>query len=212
MKSELVGRGPVNRVVTTLKGLGVDDQERSQRLRQTLNGTGATVKGPFQVWGLDTSITDAHLHELSGWADLEHLMLSGCPLNDDALSGICRFQRLQSLDIGRTQITSNGISSVDLPRSILDFGLSQIYLTDDAVNRIATLPRLRALNCNGCGLSIGGLFRLVAVPGLLSVEALGCPVPRDVAEELSRLTPGVLVRLDSGVWRGGEASRRSPAS
>jgi hypothetical protein len=190
----------------------VDDAQRIDRLTQSLNGTGATVNGPFQVWGQDAAITDAHLDELSGWADLEHLVLSGCPITDDALSAICRFQRLKTLDIGRTQVTSTGISSASLPTSIFGFGLSGIYLTDDAVNQIAALPELRSLNCNGCGLSMNGLFRLVAVPGLRSVEALGCQVPESVVEELSRLTPGVLVRLDSGVWKGGDVTRRQNAS
>lgn len=189
----------------------MDDQQRVDRLSQSLNGTGATINGPFQVWGQQAAITDAHLHELSDWADLEHLVLSDCPITDNALSAICRFQRLESLDIGGTRVTSNGIVSATLPTSIRDFGLSQVYLTDDAVNHIAALSKLRSLNCNGCDLSMNGLFRFVAVPGLRSIEALGCPVPDNVIEELSRLTPGVLLRLDSGVWKGGEVERRPNA-
>ena len=190
----------------------MNDAQRIDRLSQALNGTGATVNGPFSVWGRHTAVTDAHLHDLGGWADLEPLVLSGCPITDDVLPAICQFQRLQSLDIGGTKISSDGISSADLPKSIAGLGLSQVRLTDGAAGQIAMLPNLRSLNCNHCDLSTDAFMRFVAVPGLRSLEAIGCSIPDEIAEEITLSTPVIHVRLDSGIWKAGIVQRRASES
>ena len=45
------------------------------------------------------------------------------------------------------------------------------------------------------------------LPRLRSFAALGCPVPDDVAEAISRRSPNSLLRLDTGVWRNGNVNR-----
>ena len=80
----------------------MDDKQRTQRLVHTLNGTGATVNGPYQVWAVGGTVIDAHLFALAEWADLIHLALSGCPITNESLPAISRFHRLESLDIGGT--------------------------------------------------------------------------------------------------------------
>ncbi|TWT72652.1 MULTISPECIES: hypothetical protein [Rhodopirellula] len=183
------------------------DDQRVARLVAELAGTGAQVNGAFQVWALDAQLTDAHLHGISSWADLEFLMAAGCPITDAGLASICCFRRLASLDIGGTAITANAISTAELPETLTTFGLYDIPLTDDAANRIAQLPEIRMLNCNECGLSLPAFHRLVELPKLRGFEALGCPVPDDDARAISRRIPHGLLRLDSGVWRNGDVKR-----
>lgn len=181
----------------------MDDKQRIQRLTQALNGTGATVNGPYQVWAVDGTVMDSHLFALAEWADLIHLVLSGCPITNESLPAISRFQRLESLDISGTNITSAGVAQTELPKSLTALGLSGIELTEEAIARIVTLPNMRALNCNGCRLSLDGFCRLVAMPTLSGIEAVACPIDDKAAEEISRRTPKVLINVDSGVWKNG---------
>jgi hypothetical protein len=185
----------------------VDDKQRTQRLVHTLNGTGATINDPYQVWAVGGTVTDAHLFVLADWADLLHLVLAGCPITNQPLPAISRFQRLESLDIGGTMITSTGVAQAELPKSLTALGLSGIDLTEEAIAHITTLPCLRALNCNDCGLSLDDFSRLVAIPTLSSIEAVECPIDDESAAEMSRRTPEVLMNVDSGVWKAGTVHR-----
>ena len=186
----------------------MDDETRVARLTSALKGTGARILGPFQVWALEASVTDAHLAEIAEWADLVHLMLKSCPISDACLSAIFRFSRLESLDISATGVTSNALATTDLPKSIRDIGLANIKLNDDAAHKIAKLPSVRGLNCNGCDLSLDAFLELVAAPCFRSIEALSCAVPDNVARSISQSKPKCLLRLDSGVWQNGEIRRR----
>jgi hypothetical protein len=183
------------------------DAENVSRLKAILQGTGALVNAPFQVWALDSSVMDDHVAQMAGWADLEHLMLSGTLVTDHCLPAIATFERLAGLDIGGTAITSSGIAAASIPPDVRDFGLHDILLDDDAVCAIASLPRLRALNCNGCDLSHRCLLQFLRLPSLRSIEALGADMPDSNAEEFTRARPGFLLRLDSGVWKGGKVRR-----
>lgn len=183
------------------------DDERIARLGVELAGSDATVNGAFQIWALDAQLTDAHLERISRWADLEFLMAAGCPITDAGLTAICRFRRLESLDIGGTRITANAIAAADLPKTLTSFGLYGLRLTDEAANRIGQLTSLQILNCNDCGLSPQAFQQLTELPRLSGIEALGCPVPDVVAQAISRRKPNALLRLDSGIWRNGDAKR-----
>jgi hypothetical protein len=134
-------------------------------------------------------------------------MAAGCPITDAGLASICCFRRLTSLDIGGTEITANAIVTADLPKTLTSIGLYELPLTDEAVNRIAELTEIQMLNCNDCGLSLHAFHRLAELPRLRGFEALGCPVPDDVAQTISRRKPNGLLRLDSGVWRNGDVKR-----
>ena len=183
------------------------DAENISRLNTVLRGTDALVNAPFQVWALNTSVTDDHISQMAGWADLEHLMLSGTLVTDNCLPAIATFVRLASLDIGGTAITSSGIASASLPSAVQDFGLHDIHLDDDAVCAITSLPRLRTLNCNGCNLSHRCLLQFLRHPSLRSIEALDADLPDSNAEAFTRARPGFLLRLNSGVWKGGNVQR-----
>lgn len=134
-------------------------------------------------------------------------MAAGCPITDAGLASICGFRRLTSLDIGSTKITSNAIATNDLPKTLTSLGLYEIPLTDVAVNRIVELTEIQMLNCNDCRLSLQSFQRLSELPRLRGFEALGCPVPDDVAQTISRHKPKGLLRLDSGVWTNGKVNR-----
>jgi hypothetical protein len=187
------------------------EAENVSRLKATLMGTDALVNAAYQVWALDMSVTDDHIERMAGWADLELLMLSGTLVTDRCLLAIATFERLAGLDIGGTAITSSGIASASIPQTVQDFGLYDIRLDEDAVRTIVSLPRLRTLNCNGCGLSFHCLLQLLRLPSLQSIEALGADMPDSHAEEFTRARPGFLLRLDSGVWKGGKV-RRPPGN
>ncbi len=183
------------------------DDERVARLEAELSGSGAQVNGAFQIWALDTHLADSHLSRIANWADLEFVMVAGCPITDAGLASICSFRRLTSLDIGGTRITANAITAADLPKTLTTFGLYDLPLTDEAANHISQLTEIQMLNCNGCGLSLQAFYRLAELPRLRGFEALGCPVPDDVAQAISGSKPNGLLRLDSGVWRNGNVNR-----
>lgn len=183
------------------------DAENVSRLKSILHGTDALVNAAFQVWALDTSVTDDHVERMAGWADLEHLMLSGTYVTDRCLPAIATFDRLAAFDIGGTAITSSGIADASIPPTVRDFGLYDIHLDEVAVNAIASLPQLRTLNCNGCKLSHNCLLQFLRLPSLQSIEALGADMPDSHAEEFTRARPCFLLRLDSGVWKSGNVRR-----
>lgn len=186
----------------------MNDDQRLSRLQAELSDCGAIIDGPYQVWALDADLNDIHLQRLAVWADLEFLMATGCPITNDSLVSIGKFRRLTSLDIGRTKITASGIAHSDLPKTLSVLGIYEIPLTDEAVERIAELSNLRMLNCNNCGLSLKQFQRLATLPMLRGFEALACPVPDEVANDVSKRIPTGLLRLDSGVWKNGELIRR----
>lgn len=134
-------------------------------------------------------------------------MAAGCPITGNGLTSICSFHRLTSLDIGRTKITASALATSDLPKELQSLGVYEIQLTDEAVKRIASLTALRMLNCNHSGLTIKQFEVLADLPKLKALEALGCPVPPDVAIAVSRRWPQGLLRLDSGVWKNGDLIR-----
>ena len=123
------------------------DDERLARLDAELAGSGAQVNGPFQIWALDSQLTDAHLIGISSWADLDFLMAAGCPVTDAGLASICRFRRLTSLDIGGTAITADAIATADLPGSrpleiqagkvLITQPLAEVYRTANAAFAVA---------------------------------------------------------------------------
>ena len=109
----------------------MDDKQRTQRLLHTLTGTGATVNGPYQVWAVGGTVTDAYLFALAEWADRTHLVLSGCPITTEALHAISRFHRLELLDIGGTSVTSGYRYPIDGSHNVA------------ALNRTAHVPSIR---------------------------------------------------------------------
>lgn len=183
------------------------DAENIARLKSVLHGTNARVNDAYQVWALDTEVTDDHVERMVGWADLEHLMLSGSLVTDRCLPAITTFQRLISFDVGRTAISSSGITDASIPQTVLDVGVYDILLDDCAVRSIASLPNLRMLNCNGCDLSFNALQQLLTLPSLRGIEALGADMPDTYAEGFTRARPDFLLRLDSGVWKNGSVRR-----
>lgn len=185
----------------------MNDDQRRARLEVELSGCGAQVDGPYNVWALDAAMTDHHLQRLATWADLEILMAAGCPITGNGLTSICSFHRLKSLDIGRTKITASALATSDLPKELQSLGVYEIQLTDEAVKRIASLTALRMLNCNHSGLTLKQFEILADLPKLKGFEALGCPVPAEVAIAVSRRRPQGVLRLDSGVWKNGELIR-----
>lgn len=183
------------------------DAENISQLKAILYGTDALVNAAFQVWALNTAVADEHVVKMAGWADLKHLMLSGTLVTDRCLTAISTFHRLECLDIGGTAITASGIAYANIPHAVKDFGLYDIELDDTAAGVIASLPSLRTLNCNGCGLSCHALLQFLRIPSLQGIEALGADMPDSYARELTRERPNFLLRLDSGVWRGGDVRR-----
>lgn len=180
------------------------DSERLSRLTTCLEGSGVTVQGPYGVWGLNCSITDAQLNDLAEWADLEYLVVRGCPVTNLGLRSIACFSRLHTLDIGGTHITGEGIANGVLPGSIRVLGCSNIFISDEAAAAISTLKELEMLNCNFCGLTLPVLQRLMISPKILMIEAVGSHVPDAHLEQLSLLTSRVQIRTADGVWKDGE--------
>jgi hypothetical protein len=207
--SKILTRNVENQITTRVSRLMTDD-ERIARLGVELAGAGALVNGPFQIWALDSQLSDGHLRRISSWANLKFLMAAGCSITDAGLNAICCFRRLESLDIGGTEISANAIVAADLPVTLTCLGLYGLPLNDEVAKQVCQLPALQMLNCNGCRLSLQAFQQLAEMPRLLGFEALSCPVPDDVAQTISRRKPDSLLRLDSGVWRNGRRPNNEP--
>jgi hypothetical protein len=185
----------------------MDDAERIRRLRSVLEGTGAVVNEAFGIWALESRLTDEHIQQLKGWADLLSLVAGGTRITDASLDTICSFRRLTDLSIHGTVITSTGLAACDLPPAIQILGLASIALSDDAIEAICRCDKIFALNVNHCNLSEPALFRLAQLPSLRSIEALGAESTPETSKLLSNKYPTTLFRLRDGVWKAGECRR-----
>ena len=143
---------------------------------------------------------------MAGWADLEHLMLSGTLVTNRCLTAVATFDRLAGSDIGGTAITSSGIVAAKIPHAVQDLGLFDIHLGEDAVRAIASLPKLRAYNCNGCDLSNNCLLRFLQLPSLRSIEAYRCRYARFPRRRIYSCPSQFLATIGLGCLEGWQRS------
>jgi len=126
---------------------------------------------------------------------LRELSLNGQPIQDDSLAVIAEFSALEYLDLSRTAITGEGLSSLaKLPRlrnlrlcecsmlgrelarwsgppTLERLDLSGTPLTAADLAFLAKLPRLRQLNVTDCGLGDDAVPLLLAHPTLERVNS-----------------------------------------
>jgi Leucine-rich repeat (LRR) protein len=183
------------------------ESERIARLTAVLHGTGATVNDAFGIWALHSDLSDKHIAELAGWADLQYLVADSTRITDASIPVILGFTRLTDLSIGGNIIASSTLSTCTLPSEISNLGLGGIPLTDEDVSTISRCSEITALNVNYCQLSSIALEELARLPKLRSIEALGADSTLEMTKHLSERHPDVLFRLREGVWQHGKRLR-----
>jgi|GEM_PF-1853959 len=186
----------------------MNEAQRIERLTKVLNGSGATVSHAFGIWALNTELSDDHISQLAGWADLDYLIAGSTKLTNASLTTICSFQRLTDLSIGNTAITGDAIACSGLPEAVQSLGLQSIPLPDGAIDKLLKCCDISVLNVNRCNLSASSLTRIAELPRLQILEALGTHTTPESSRTLSRQYPQVLFRLRDGLWQDGICKRR----
>jgi hypothetical protein len=119
----------------------------------------------------NTMITDANLHHLANFPQIDRLVLRNTPTGDEGMKAVGRLTTLTSLDLANTDITNSGLA------------------------QLATLSNLEVLNLNDTRVSDAGLEHVQNLPKLIHLHLQGTRVTEPGAKTLQRMMPNCLVRL-----------------
>lgn len=185
------------------------DDERIERLNAVIHGTGATVNDAFGLWATHSELSDHHIAELAGWADLEFLIANSTKITDASIPSICTFRRLTDLSIGGNAITSKALITNHLPNQIEVLELCGILLTDEAVDAVSRCNQISDLCANDCELSRDAVASLAELPNLRVIEARDANATPEDSRNLSAKHPHDFFVLRDGLWHNGECRRKA---
>jgi hypothetical protein len=138
---------------------------------------GTKIKGPglaqlkslpkLASLGLDESeIDDQGLSFLTGPASLQHLDIKRTKIKGPGLAGLTSLPNLISLNLDESEIDDPGLSFL-AGLKLENLSLNGVPLTDKGMKALRSLPRLKQLNVNRCGLLAEDLMGLRSSnPGL----------------------------------------------
>lgn len=99
--------------------------------------------------------------------DVESVCISGGERYSDADFALtCRLRNVQSLRLGRTLVTDDGLAPISNLRELRVFSIGSSHITDQGMQHIVGLPRLERLTLYDVDLTDVGLARLAALPKL----------------------------------------------
>jgi hypothetical protein len=103
------------------------------------------------------------------WKHLEVLDISSCMhLRDSALESLQELKLLRELNISSLQITNEGVKNLQYLSNLEKLDLSYLkLLTDDALQYVASLPKLKVLKIRKCNFSTTALQ---SFPPCVSIE------------------------------------------
>lgn len=124
---------------------------------------------------------------------LRHLGLHATPISDKSIPVILSIKGLESLEIGDTEVTDQGLAELSASRSIthLEINLGR-RITNDGIKNLANMPQLRILEFAGSKNVTAAC--LADLTPLRNLENLGInylqvePKDLDVLEEFKRLS------------------------
>ena len=125
----------------------------------------AYLKGCPMLEEIDLSrcpIGDAGLVSISDLPSLRRLVLAGTKVSDDGLKAL-RPGSLRTLDLSGTKITDAGLKYLCKPgiaERLTELNLADTAVTDNAVEYLRKMPRLKTLRLTGTTISDQGVEKL----------------------------------------------------
>ncbi|HIE97458.1 MAG TPA: hypothetical protein EYG03_30185 [Planctomycetes bacterium] len=162
----------------------------------------------------DTSVAPDVVDAIGSITGLRALSLAGSEFNGADLSALDRLPELQTLNLSRTQGAAGVLSSVNLTSietlklndcswvdddlllllqkfsTLQTLEVSGSQITDDGINRLLQLPKLRWLNLSGCeGIGTDSLRVLSGVSNLKSLTMSGNNLSVEAAFRFQKVCP-----------------------
>ncbi|WP_417384138.1 protein kinase domain-containing protein [Gimesia sp.] len=113
------------------------------------------------------TITREVLNPLKQLAKLENLIMDECQIADDALEPLQGKLSLKKLDLHESGLTDKGLSYVSTLKNLTHISLHKNYkLTDEGLQVLAKLQKLRSVNLDQLGITDAGLIFIKYNPRL----------------------------------------------
>ena len=98
---------------------------------------------------------------LAEMRDLESLILQGTAVDDEGAPSLVTLKRLNTLNLGRTRITSQAVAALAELKGLHWLGLSETAVDDSAIPSLASMRELSTLSIEGTRISGRGLHTLL---------------------------------------------------
>ncbi len=155
------------------------------------------------VWGSLTTVvtlrqaTDADLGPaLSGLEHLESLWLGGTAVTDQGLVSLRYHPTLRVLDLSGTAITDAGVTELSQLPNLTALYLADTCVTDRGLAVLGTLPKLNTLNLDNTAITDSGVAHLAQRETLEFVTLKGTGVSKTARAKLMHRFPEATVHFD----------------
>lgn len=109
-----------------------------------------------------TSVTDAGLGALAGFANLKTLSLLGTNVTGAGLGALAGLHNLETLDLGRTKVTDAGLGALAGLSNLISLSLRDTNVTDTGLGALTGLPNLKRLIVGGTKVTGVGMSKFRA--------------------------------------------------
>ena len=131
----------------------------------------------------------------------------GLPLTDASLGTIAELAHLERLDLGRTQMTGNGLEKLGVLRRLRELSLYKTATSDAGLDGVGRLTRLEVLDLSCCRITDAGLERLTGLVELRSLNLQRSRVTAEGVRKLQRALPKCKITCDPALGSEGQAAK-----
>jgi hypothetical protein len=139
-------------------------------------------------------------HPLSEWFvnqlgidffyDVESVCMGTKPtFSDDDFAATCRLRKLQSLRLGRTLVTDDGLQPISQLHALTRFSIRGPSIGDRGIEHLITLKNLEVLLLDDTNLTDAGLAKLAALPNLKSLRVSKTRITAEGVAKLQQALP-----------------------
>jgi hypothetical protein len=150
-------------------------------------GSLAGFRGLSRLSLRSTKIDDAFLETLPG-AQLRTLFLSGDTITDRCVGSLIRMKQLDHLDLSCTAVGDSCVVPLITQLSLSRLGLSGTRVSDRIVSSLLDFP-IAAVDVSETKVSLAGLLRLAASPGIAELGYSAATAPGPDAERIRKARP-----------------------
>jgi hypothetical protein len=144
-------------------------------------------------------ITDEGIEQLAQSRNLRIIFILNARLTDQSLTALTRLKRLEELGL-TGDFTDNGLASLQKHARLKSLFLGSPSITDAGLIQIARLSSLQYLELHGCRVTNDGMNHLAGLRKLRSLDVYGTAV--DDVSALQKALPSCIITLhpDLGEW------------
>ena len=163
-----------------------------------LNDAGAIIYVDLQ----DAQLTDNDIARFESMTQLEHLNISGNEITDEGLAHLAGLTNLQYLDVGFSLITDDGLQHLERLaqlQSLLLNGLDdENQLTDKGVLHLLSLGQLQELHLNSAHISDDSVDTLLKLQKLRTLDISWTQITEEGYQRLRKGLPDCNIERNSG--------------